>query len=168
MFSVHYSGCNILEESFFFNLRIGLIKYLLISFSFLGFWNMNPSFFLTVLCLGVASAAPKLDPNLDAHWHQWKATHKRLYGMVGNIWKCPEGPSQRMVCAVGLNSFWSSFVNFDQGSNLIAYISEHSMGIYSCVGVWRTAPRSIKPFLTIIFLCLKIHLVNVGWILSRN
>ena len=48
---------------------------------------MNPSFFLTVLCLGVASAAPKLDPNLDAHWHQWKATHKRLYGMNEEGWR---------------------------------------------------------------------------------
>lgn len=42
-----------------------------------------------------------------------------------------------MVCAVGLNSFWSSFVNFDQGGNLIAYISEHSMGI----PVWEFGER---------------------------
>ncbi|XP_022414605.1 cathepsin L2 [Monodon monoceros] len=48
---------------------------------------MNPSLFLTALCLGIASAAPKLDQMLDAHWYQWKATHGRLYGMNEEGWR---------------------------------------------------------------------------------
>ncbi|KAK1343846.1 hypothetical protein QTO34_014400, partial [Cnephaeus nilssonii] len=42
---------------------------------------MNPSLLLTALCLGIASAIPKLDPGLDAQWYEWKATHRRLYGV---------------------------------------------------------------------------------------
>ena len=49
------------------------------------FWNMHPSLFLAALCLGIASAAPKLDQSLDAHWSQWKVAHRKLYEEVGNI-----------------------------------------------------------------------------------
>uniref|UniRef100_A0A9L0IYQ6 Cathepsin L n=1 Tax=Equus asinus TaxID=9793 RepID=A0A9L0IYQ6_EQUAS len=48
---------------------------------------MNPSLFLAALCLGIASAAPKLDPSLDAQWYQWKATHRRLYGVNKEAWR---------------------------------------------------------------------------------
>lgn len=48
---------------------------------------MKPSLFLTALCLGIASAAPKLDQNLDADWYKWKATHGRLYGMNEEGWR---------------------------------------------------------------------------------
>ncbi|KAL2781216.1 cathepsin L2 preproprotein [Daubentonia madagascariensis] len=48
---------------------------------------MNPSLFLAAFCLGIASAAPKLDENLDAQWYQWKATHRRLYGMNEDGWR---------------------------------------------------------------------------------
>uniref|UniRef100_A0A3Q2H8N3 Cathepsin V n=2 Tax=Equus TaxID=9789 RepID=A0A3Q2H8N3_HORSE len=48
---------------------------------------MNPSLFLAALCLGIASAAPKLDPSLDAQWYQWKATHRRLYGVNEEGWR---------------------------------------------------------------------------------
>lgn len=46
---------------------------------------MNTSLFLTALCLGIASAAPEHDQSLDSQWYQWKATYRRLYGMVGNM-----------------------------------------------------------------------------------
>nr|XP_004656921.2 procathepsin L-like [Jaculus jaculus] len=39
---------------------------------------MSLVLFLT-LCLGIASAAPTLDPNLDAQWHQWKTKHGKKY-----------------------------------------------------------------------------------------
>ncbi|VFV38254.1 cathepsin l1 precursor [Lynx pardinus] len=48
---------------------------------------MNPSLFLTALCLGIGSAASKFDQSLNAQWYQWKATHKRLYGMNEEGWR---------------------------------------------------------------------------------
>ncbi|XP_019588085.1 procathepsin L [Rhinolophus sinicus] len=48
---------------------------------------MNLSLFLTALCLGIASAAPKLDGSLDAQWNQWKATHRKLYGLNEEEWR---------------------------------------------------------------------------------
>ncbi|XP_008069913.1 cathepsin L1-like [Carlito syrichta] len=48
---------------------------------------MNASLFLAVLGLGIASAFPKLDQNLDTEWYQWKATHRRLYGMNEEGWR---------------------------------------------------------------------------------
>ncbi|XP_070286242.1 procathepsin L-like [Myotis yumanensis] len=48
---------------------------------------MNPSFFLIALYLGVASAAPKLDGSLEAQWHRWKATHRKLYGSNEEGWR---------------------------------------------------------------------------------
>ncbi|XP_058421403.1 procathepsin L isoform X3 [Diceros bicornis minor] len=48
---------------------------------------MNPSLFLAALCLGIASAAPKHDHILDAQWSQWKATHRRLYGVNEEGWR---------------------------------------------------------------------------------
>lgn len=47
---------------------------------------MNPSLFLTALGLGIASAAPKLDGNLDAQWNQWKATQRKLHGLNEEGW----------------------------------------------------------------------------------
>ncbi|XP_059513090.1 procathepsin L-like isoform X1 [Myotis daubentonii] len=48
---------------------------------------MNPSFLLIALYLGVASAAPKLDGSLEAQWHRWKATHRKLYGSNEEGWR---------------------------------------------------------------------------------
>uniref|UniRef100_A0A8C9UQZ9 Cathepsin L n=1 Tax=Spermophilus dauricus TaxID=99837 RepID=A0A8C9UQZ9_SPEDA len=48
---------------------------------------MNLPLFLAALCLGIASAIPKFDQNLDTQWYQWKATHKRLYGMNEEGWR---------------------------------------------------------------------------------
>ncbi|XP_004452326.1 procathepsin L-like [Dasypus novemcinctus] len=48
---------------------------------------MNPSLFLTVLCLEIASAVPKFDSSLDAQWQQWKATYPRLYGTNEEDWR---------------------------------------------------------------------------------
>lgn len=84
MFLLHHGGYNVFEES-----KIAFQKdwsnQILICFPFLGFWNMNLSLFLTALFLGIASAVPKLDGSLDAQWNQWKATHRKLYGLVGNF-----------------------------------------------------------------------------------
>ena len=41
---------------------------------------MKTSLLLAALCLGIASAIPKLDHSLNAEWYQWKATYRRLYG----------------------------------------------------------------------------------------
>ncbi|KAM4877365.1 procathepsin L-like [Thomomys bottae] len=48
---------------------------------------MNLSFFLAAFCLGIASANPKHDQNLDTAWYQWKSTHKRLYGSNEEGWR---------------------------------------------------------------------------------
>uniref|UniRef100_A0A452SU59 Cathepsin propeptide inhibitor domain-containing protein n=1 Tax=Ursus americanus TaxID=9643 RepID=A0A452SU59_URSAM len=55
-------------------------------------WNMHPSLFLAALCLGMASAAPRLDQSLDAHWSHWKAAHGKLYdkdeeGQRRTVWE---------------------------------------------------------------------------------
>ncbi|XP_039080630.1 procathepsin L isoform X3 [Hyaena hyaena] len=47
---------------------------------------MHPSLFLAALCLGIASAAPKLYQSIDEQWSLWKATHGKLYG-VDEIWR---------------------------------------------------------------------------------
>nr|KAF6314362.1 hypothetical protein mMyoMyo1_003477 [Myotis myotis] len=41
---------------------------------------MNPSLLLTALCLGIASATPKLDPRLDAQWYEavWEKNMKMI------------------------------------------------------------------------------------------
>ncbi|XP_012317354.1 cathepsin L2 [Aotus nancymaae] len=48
---------------------------------------MNLSLVLAAFCLGIASAAPKFDQNLDTQWYQWKATHRRLYGTNEEGWR---------------------------------------------------------------------------------
>ncbi|XP_045695803.1 cathepsin L2 [Phyllostomus hastatus] len=48
---------------------------------------MKTSLLLAALCLGIASASPKLDHSLDAQWYQWKATHRRLYGADEEGWR---------------------------------------------------------------------------------
>ncbi|XP_036912060.1 procathepsin L-like isoform X1 [Sturnira hondurensis] len=48
---------------------------------------MNPSLFLAALCLGIASAAPKLDHRLAVRWNQWKTTHKKLYDENEEGWR---------------------------------------------------------------------------------
>ncbi|XP_048189970.1 procathepsin L-like [Perognathus longimembris pacificus] len=48
---------------------------------------MNLSFFLAAFCLGIASATPKHDQNLDTKWYQWKSTHRRLYGSNEEGWR---------------------------------------------------------------------------------
>ncbi|XP_060465894.1 procathepsin L-like isoform X1 [Panthera onca] len=48
---------------------------------------MHPSLFLAALCLGIASAAPQVDPNLDAQWFQWKAAHGKIYNVDEEGWR---------------------------------------------------------------------------------
>nr|XP_048303516.1 cathepsin J-like isoform X1 [Myodes glareolus] len=43
---------------------------------------MTPAVFLTILCLGVASAAPALDPSLDAEWQEWKMRYEKSYSSL--------------------------------------------------------------------------------------
>ncbi|XP_008831323.1 cathepsin M-like [Nannospalax galili] len=40
---------------------------------------MTPVAFLTILCLGVVSAARSLDPSLDAEWEEWKTNYEKTY-----------------------------------------------------------------------------------------
>ncbi|XP_021036413.1 cathepsin 7 [Mus caroli] len=40
---------------------------------------MTPIVFLSILCLGVALAAPAPDYNLDAEWEEWKRSNDRTY-----------------------------------------------------------------------------------------
>ncbi|XP_007937289.1 procathepsin L-like [Orycteropus afer afer] len=48
---------------------------------------MHSSLFLAILCLGVASAAPKHDHSLDVEWYQWKSTYNRPYGSNEEGWR---------------------------------------------------------------------------------
>uniref|UniRef100_A0A8C2N3V3 Cathepsin J n=1 Tax=Cricetulus griseus TaxID=10029 RepID=A0A8C2N3V3_CRIGR len=49
---------------------------------------MTPAVFLTILCFGVALAAPVLDSSLDAEWQQWKKKYEKSYsqGQCGSCW----------------------------------------------------------------------------------
>ncbi|XP_059118207.1 cathepsin 7-like [Peromyscus eremicus] len=40
---------------------------------------MTPAVFLVILCLGVASGAPKPDYSLDAEWEEWKRSYEKTY-----------------------------------------------------------------------------------------
>nr|XP_019567519.1 PREDICTED: cathepsin L1-like [Rhinolophus sinicus] len=48
---------------------------------------MNPSIILSLLCLGIASAAPKADHSLDGQWKQWTETHGKLYNENEEGWR---------------------------------------------------------------------------------
>ncbi|XP_054443935.1 procathepsin L-like isoform X2 [Pteronotus mesoamericanus] len=48
---------------------------------------MTPSLLLVALCLGIASAAPKLDHRLSLQWNQWKTTHQKLYNENEEGWR---------------------------------------------------------------------------------
>ncbi|XP_072453048.1 procathepsin L-like [Notamacropus eugenii] len=48
---------------------------------------MNFYLCLASLCLGIAAAAPQLDPTLDAKWEQWKSQHRRTYGGNEDNWR---------------------------------------------------------------------------------
>ncbi|XP_049751868.1 procathepsin L isoform X1 [Elephas maximus indicus] len=48
---------------------------------------MNPSLFLTTLCLGIASAAQKHDESLDEQWYQWKSMYKKPYAANEEDWR---------------------------------------------------------------------------------
>ncbi|XP_052583936.1 cathepsin J-like isoform X2 [Peromyscus californicus insignis] len=43
---------------------------------------MMPAVFLVILCFGVASGAPALDPSLDAEWQEWKIKYGKSYILV--------------------------------------------------------------------------------------
>ncbi|XP_075827040.1 cathepsin J-like isoform X1 [Microtus pennsylvanicus] len=43
---------------------------------------MTPAIFLTILCLGVVSAAPALDPSLDDEWQEWKMKYEKSYSSL--------------------------------------------------------------------------------------
>ncbi|XP_032740669.1 cathepsin R [Rattus rattus] len=42
---------------------------------------MTPVVFIAILCLGVASGAPILDPSLDAEWQEWKKKYDKSYSL---------------------------------------------------------------------------------------
>lgn len=46
------------------------------------FASMNVGLALLSLCLGLASAAPRIDPDLDGHWQLWKSWHSKDYHEV--------------------------------------------------------------------------------------
>nr|XP_048303546.1 procathepsin L [Myodes glareolus] len=48
---------------------------------------MNHLLLLATLCLGTALATPKFNQTFSAQWHQWKSTHKRLYGANEEEWR---------------------------------------------------------------------------------
>lgn len=48
---------------------------------------MTPLVLLAALCLGTALATPKFDQTFSAQWHQWKSTHRRLYGTNEEEWR---------------------------------------------------------------------------------
>ncbi|XP_036597809.1 cathepsin L1-like [Trichosurus vulpecula] len=48
---------------------------------------MNFYLSLASLCVGIAAAAPHLDPTLDAKWEQWKLQHRRTYGGKEHNWR---------------------------------------------------------------------------------
>ncbi|EAW62737.1 cathepsin L-like protein, partial [Homo sapiens] len=54
---------------------------------------MNPSLLLAVFCLRLASASLTLDHSLD----QWKAKHKRLYGMNEEGWRRAVWQNMKMI-----------------------------------------------------------------------
>lgn len=65
---------------------------------------MSPSIFLTLLCLGVASAAPAApvaDLSAEAQAEQWAAAV--IWDTVGNVGNCAQG-LQRRVRAVGVTA----------------------------------------------------------------
>lgn len=48
---------------------------------------MNLLLLLAALCLGTAVATPKFEQTLSAQWHEWKSTHRRLYGTNEEEWR---------------------------------------------------------------------------------
>lgn len=44
--------------------------------------SMNLCLTTLCLCLGVAFGAPRVDPDLDSHWRQWKSWHTKDYHEV--------------------------------------------------------------------------------------
>ncbi|XP_005078486.1 cathepsin J isoform X2 [Mesocricetus auratus] len=48
---------------------------------------MTPAVFLTILCFGVASASPVLDPSLDTEWQVWKTKYEKSYSQVKELWR---------------------------------------------------------------------------------
>ncbi|XP_012887152.1 PREDICTED: cathepsin L1, partial [Dipodomys ordii] len=48
---------------------------------------MDPSLLLAILCLGMASAAPVLDPSLDAQWTKWKTEYGKSYHSDEEGWR---------------------------------------------------------------------------------
>ncbi|XP_041501043.1 procathepsin L [Microtus oregoni] len=48
---------------------------------------MNRLLLLATLCLGTALATPKFNHTFNAQWHQWKSTHRRLYGANEEEWR---------------------------------------------------------------------------------
>ncbi|XP_042542796.1 procathepsin L-like [Dipodomys spectabilis] len=48
---------------------------------------MDPSLLLAILCLGMTSAAPVLDPSLDAQWTKWKTEYGKSYHSDEEGWR---------------------------------------------------------------------------------
>jgi len=94
------------------------------------FVNMNVCLTILSLCLGLAFAAPRVDPDLDSHWQLWKSWHSKDYHEVSACWvapgmcvqlskckACSAGPHQlshdcfvlmlAMICICGIKSLSS-------------------------------------------------------------
>lgn len=65
---------------------------------------MHPLLFLPALCLGIASAAPQPNQSIDEQWYQWKATHRKLYGVVGNTQAAQRDPCREGSMLAGVHS----------------------------------------------------------------
>lgn len=61
---------------------------------------MSSAFYLTILFLGVALAAPIFDSSFDAQWYKWKMKHGRTYYPVG-IMQTVQRTPVRMILAIG-------------------------------------------------------------------
>ncbi|KAK2507697.1 hypothetical protein MC885_008164 [Smutsia gigantea] len=58
---------------------------------------MHPSFLLTILYLGIASAAPHVDVGLNALWSQWMATHGKLSGKDEEVGRRAVWENMKMI-----------------------------------------------------------------------
>uniref|UniRef100_A0A8C6QJB6 Uncharacterized protein n=1 Tax=Nannospalax galili TaxID=1026970 RepID=A0A8C6QJB6_NANGA len=70
---------------------------------------MTPVAFLTILCLGVVSAARSLDPSLDAEWEEWKTNYEKTYS--------PEEVQKRAVWEENIRLIKQHSEEHDQGEH---------------------------------------------------
>lgn len=59
---------------------------------------MNLHLCLLSLCLGLSSAAPRMDPDLTSHWQLWKSWHLKNYHEVSVLFF----PAEADCCHMGI------------------------------------------------------------------